>query len=206
MSDQDTGTTDQDDVTPDPADDAQDTTSDGADQLGDAGKKALDTMKAKWLRERDARKALADQLAALNKPEDGDKPDPEAIRKAAREEARAESLKERVLDKIEAKAAKLFADPEDAVALLARRTDEFIDDGKVDLDTIAEALDDLLKKKPHLGAQGGKRFQGSADSGPRNGGAGKAPQLTEQDLHRMSPEQIVAAREKGQLNDLLGAS
>jgi hypothetical protein len=208
MSDQDTASTDsQDDVNPDPVDDAQDgKDTDGADQLGDAGKKALDAMKVKWQKERDARKVLADRLAALEKPGDKDQPDPEAIRKAAREEARAEALKDRVLDKIEAKAAKLFADPEDAVALLGRRADEFIDDGSVDLDAIQQALDDLLKKKPHLGAQGGKRFQGSADSGPRNGGAGKAPQLTEQDLKRMSPEQIVAAREKGQLNTLLGAT
>ncbi len=181
----------------------------GAGQLGDAGKKALDAMKAKWQKAREDRNALAAKLAALEKPaetaEDG-KPDLEAVRKQARHEAAAELLRDRVLDKIEAKAARLFADPEDAVALLGRKADDFIDDGKVDADAITEALADLLKRKPHLGlaAQGGgRRFEGGADGGARKG-SGPA-QLTEEDLKRMTPEQIVEAQKKGQLATLLGA-
>lgn len=187
--------------------DQVDDTTEGADALGDAGKKALDAMKAKWQTERDARKALAARLAELEKgkPAEAGEPDLQKLRDEAKAEARTESLRERVLDKIEAKAARLFADPEDAVALLGRRVDDFIDDGKLDADAIAEAIADLLKKKPHLAAaaQGGKRFTGSADGGTRNGSTRPA-QLTEQDLKRMSPQQIVAAQDKGQLNDLLG--
>jgi len=46
------------------------------------------------------------------------------------------------------------------------------------------------------------RFAAGADGGARAGTS--VPQLTESDLSRMNPEQIVDAQEKGQLNDLLG--
>lgn len=198
---------DDEDVVVADADQVDDTT-EGADALGDAGKKALDAMKGKWQAERDARKALAARIAELEKgkPAEAGEPDLQKLRDDAKAEARTESLRERVLDKIEAKAARLFADPEDAVALLGRRIDDFIDDGKLDTDAITEAIADLLKKKPHLAAaaQGGtKRFTGSADGGTRNGSTRPA-QLTEQDLKRMTPEQIVEAQNKGQCNDLLG--
>lgn len=192
-----------------------DETAEGEEALADAGKKALDAMKvqrAAARKERDAAKARAEtaeaELAKLKAAKtDGDKPpevDEKAIRDAAKAEAQAEVLHERVLDRIETKAAKMFADPEDARALLAARADEFIDDGKIDSDAIAEALADLLKKKPHLSAQGGKRFEGTADQGTRNGSTVK--QLTEQDLNRMTPAQIVDAQAKGQLDNLMGLS
>src|SRR6185312_14715645 len=107
-------------------------------------------------------------------------------------EARAEVLRERALDKVEAKAAKLFADPEDARALLAARVEDFVDDGQVDVDAINEALADLLSKKPHLAAAKAARFQGGADGGARKGS--QVAQLTEQDLSRMTPQQIDKAR------------
>lgn len=201
--------TEDDDVIVTDADQVDDDKPEGADALGDAGKKALDVMKAKWQKERDERKALAAQLADLQKSDKGDgKPDLDAqkLRDEAKAEARAEALRDRVLDKIEAKAAKLFADPEDAVALLGRRVDDFIDDGQLDVDAIGEALEELLKKKPHLAAaQGGKRFNGSADGGARKG-SGRPAQLTEQDLKRMTPQQIVDAQAKGQFDDLLGVA
>jgi hypothetical protein len=199
MSDQDDSTTEPEtDVDPDPADD--DKGDDGADKLGDAGKKALDSMKSKWQKERDARKALEAKLAEGPKKDD-DATDPAELRKQIQAEARAEVLNERALDKVETKAAKLFADPEDARALLASRVSEFVDDGKVDTEAITAALKDLLEKKPHLAAATAKRFQGGADGGARKGS--QVAQLTEQDLKRMSPEQIVEARQKGRLKDLL---
>lgn len=197
MSDQD----EPENVDTDPVDDTGEP--DGADQLGDAGKKALDAMKAKWQKERDERKALAARIAELEAPKDKtDQPDPEKIRQQAKAEAAAEVLKDRVLDKVETKAAKLFADPEDARALLASRVDEFVDDGKVDTEAIEEALADLLKKKPHLAAATAKRFQGGADGGARKGS--KPDQLTRDDLKKMTPQQIVKAQEEGRLNELMG--
>lgn len=213
MSDQDDKKPD--DTTPDKPEDkdvgsnsADDTEGEpeGADQLGEPGKKALDAMKAKWQKERDARKALADQVAKLQAG-DGkkdDQPDPDEIRKQAKAEAQAEVLKERALDKVETKAAKLFADPEDARALLAASVDEFIDGGKIDTEAIEDALGDLLKKKPHLGAQGAQRFKGSADGGARKGS--KPDQLTREQLKKMKPDEIIKAQEEGRLNDLMGVS
>ncbi len=196
MSDEDDSTIEPDDVVTDPDDDQGDG---DADKLGDAGKKALDSMKSKWQKERDARKALEAKLAAGSTD---DQQDPAEIRKQAQAEARAEVLKDRALDKVEAKAAKLFADPEDARALLAGRVDDFVDDGQVDVDAIEDALADLLKKKPHLAATA-KRFQGGADGGARKGSG--VTQLTEQDLKKMTPTQIVEARAEGRLDDYMAS-
>jgi len=177
--------------------------------LGDAGKKALDAMKAKWQAARDRAKAAEDKLAAAAKPKpEGDAPDLDELRKQIREEARAESLRDRVLDKIEARAAGKFKDPEDALLRLGKNVDDYIDDGKIDIDAINDALDELLAKRPDFGVTQGepKRFKGSGDGGPK-GSAGK-PQLTEADVKRLSKEgkhaEIEQARQDGQLNTLLG--
>jgi len=177
--------------------------------LGDAGKKALDAMKAKWRAERDARKAAEDKLAAATKPKDDkEAPDLDALREQIKAEARAEALRDKVLDKIEAKAARMFKDPEDALLRLGKNVDEFIDGGKIDLDAISEALEELLAKRPDFGVTQGepKRFKGSGDQGPKKD-AGK-PQLTEADVKRLSKEgkhaEIEQARVDGRLNNLLG--
>jgi hypothetical protein len=204
MSDQDDTAVETDDVDTDLVDDSDDGTDDGADKLGDAGKQALDRMKARLRDEKAARKALQARLDAKAPAKDDDAPDPAELRKQAQAEARAEVLVERALDKVEARAAKLFADPEDARALLAGQVDDFIDDGKVDVDAVDEALKELLSKKPHLAAATAKRFQGGADGGARKGS--QVSQLTEQDLTRMTPQQIDKARLDGRLNDLLGVS
>lgn len=176
----------------------------GADKLGDPGKRALDAMKARYKAERDARKELERKLAEVVKKsaDDGDKPDLEEIRRKAAEEARAEMLRERVLDKIEARAGRRFVDAEDAAALLLRRhdVDDFIDGGKVDMDAIAEALEELGESKPWLLATKGSG--GSFDSG-----RGKKPdkaQLTREDLKGMTYAQIEKARREGRLDRLMG--
>lgn len=213
--------TDKDDDTGDgddtDADDTGDTGDDdkGKDDLGDKGKQALDRMKE----QRNAARAEAREFKALglspadikkivDAKKDGgdeDKVDADKIREEARREARAESIKERVNDKIEARAAKGFADAEDAVAILLRthNTEDFLDGDKVDVEAIQEALDELLEKKPHLAAQGGKRFGGGADGGKRK--ADRPNQLTRDDLKRMSPEEIMKAKADGRLADLLGS-
>jgi hypothetical protein len=189
------------DAPPDPASDTP-----PADDLGDAGKKAIDAMKAKWKAERDRANGLDARVKELTKPPADAPPDLDALRAEAKAEAFQETLKERALDKLETRAAKLFADPEDARALLAGRVDEFLDDGKVDTAAITEALNDLLARKPHLAATAPPRFAGSGDGGARNGSASQVTQLTENDLKNMRPEQIEKARQKGQLRDYLGAS
>lgn len=179
-------------------------------ELGDAGKKALDAMKAKWRAERDRAKKLQDELAAATKPAppEGEPVDLDALRKQIRDEARTEVLKERALDKIEAKAAGRFKDPEDALLRLGRNVDDFIDGGTIDLDAIEDALADLLVKRPDFGVTQGepKRFKGTGDGGPK-GNAGK-PQLSRADVERMAKEgkhaEIEQARVEGRLNQALG--
>lgn len=186
------------DAADDQGDDTDTADSEGEDKpLGPAGEKALRAMKerlaaaeemltaagitSKTQARRIARdRAKAKETKAAPKPvdndkpvdDDADKPDPEKIRAEVRAELEAAALKERVLDKIEVKAAKGFADPTDAVAVLMRdhEIDDFLDGGKLDVEAIQDALDELLKKKPYLAAaaQGGsKRFQGSAEGGAK---------------------------------------
>lgn len=159
--------------------------SDGDDDapLGPAGEKALQAEKTKR-REAQAQlrewKALGLTLAQIRELQSkatggsggGDQPDLEQVKATARAEAAAELTRDRVLDKIEAKGARLFTDPDDAAALLLRAHDhtDFLDDnGRIDVEAIEDALKELLEKKPYLGvAQGdGKRFKGGADGGAR---------------------------------------
>jgi uncharacterized protein (DUF1501 family) len=104
---------------------------------------------------------------------------------------------------VKAAAKGVLADPQDAYKFLDLDSFEVDDDGNVDEGAIAKALADLVEEKPYLSAQGGKRFQGTADGGARND-ATKPSQLTESDLDRMSAEQIEGARKEGRLNNLLG--
>ncbi|MDT0477393.1 hypothetical protein RM863_35255 [Streptomyces sp. DSM 41014] len=204
---------DQDDVD-DGQDDDGDQDPEGADQLGDAGKKALDTMKGRHRAERERRKAVEAELATLKagqskKADAGDDVvDAEAIRAQARAEARAEGLRERALDRLEARAARQFANPEVARRLLSDRVDEFVDGDRVDVEAISDALEDLLRSDPYLGseqaAQAAKRFKDSGDGGPR--GKGPKGQVTEAELAGMTPSQIVAAKKEGRLNNLLGVT
>jgi hypothetical protein len=214
------------DASDDGTDDADETDDAGAEQLRDAGKQALDRMKQRLKLATQRATAAEAKLAAAVKPkptapakrlpaaakpnsatsaEVADLPDAEEIRAQVTAEVNASVLKGRVLDRVEARAARLFADPEDAVALLRSKVDDLIDGDQVDNDAITLALEELLKKKPHLAAQSGKRFTGGADGGARNGKT-EPNQLTEKDLARMTPQQIVKARADGRLANLLGGT
>lgn len=194
------------------ADDAGDDAGDADDDkaLGPKGEKALAAEKDK---RRTAQAELREWKALGLKPADlkkilddrkgDDKSDPELIRSEAKAEAQAELMQSRVLDKIEAKAARLFADPDDAAALLMKDhdADDFLDDGKIDIEAIQDALKALLEKKPYLAAQGAKKFQGGADGGTRKDD--RPAQLTRDDLKTMTPLQIEKAEQNGELDNLL---
>lgn len=143
--------------------------SEGEDQLGDAGKQALDRMKATVKAERAKRRAAEKALAEASKPPAGDGPDPDALKAEGRKQALAEANARIVRAEIKAAAAGKLADPTDAVAFIDASEIDVDDDGNVDEDAIADAIADLLKKKPHLAVQDGKRFKGSADGGARKG-------------------------------------
>ncbi|MCI3271017.1 hypothetical protein [Streptomyces cylindrosporus] len=176
----------------------------GADDLGDAGKRALDSMKGKWHTERDRRRELEAELAALKapKPSDDNQPDADAIRAEADREATARANARVLKSEIKAAAAGKLADPADALAYLDLSSFEVDASGEVDADEISEAIEDLLSRKPYLAATSRPRFQGSGDGGAARKASGPS-QLTRADLKGMTPQQIHAAKTEGRLKDLL---
>ena len=184
------------------ADDADDTA--GAESLGDAGKKALDSMKAKWREAERIGKASATEFAAYKATAEGREAeykldqDNQKVRDDALSAANQRILKAEV----RAAAATKLADPADALRFLDLSSFEVGEDGDIDAATVASAIDDLIASKPYLAAQGGKRFQGSGDTGTRNESTRPA-QLNGEDLKNLSPQQIVAAKNAGQLDDYL---
>lgn len=171
------------------ADESEDSDDDGAEDLGDAGKKALDRMKAKLKDERAKRRAAE---AKLTDKDGDDSADSEVLAKANARILRSE---------IRAAAAGKLADPKDAYKFLDLDSFEVDDDGNVDEDEIADAIDDLIKQKPYLAAQGGRRFKGGADGGTRK--ESRPKQLTRADLAGMSPAEIDKAHKEGRLKDLI---
>jgi hypothetical protein len=181
-----------------------DATPEGAEALGDAGKKALDSMKAKWKTERDARRELEQKLADAAKPASTDEtPDLEAIKSEAAREATAKANARILRSEIKAAAAGKFHDLSDVIPNLDINSFEVDENGDVDADEIAEAIQDLLTRKPHLAAAKAKRFQGTGDGGAARKAAGPS-QLTSDDLRGMTPAQIVKAKADGRLNSILG--
>lgn len=211
-------TEDTDKESTDTTDEAGENTDEADKPLGPKGESALIAEKEKRraaqaeLREfKNLGLSVADikKILEARNGDDGDKPDPDKIREQAKQEARSEIQRERVMDKIEAKAGARFAlDAEDVAALLMRRhnIEDFLDGDKVDAEAIQDALDELLDKQPGLAAQGGRKFTGSADGGTRK--ESRPAQLTEADVKRLSAEgkhqEIEKARREGRLNDLLG--
>lgn len=183
-------------------------TAEGEEALGDAGKRALEALRADLKAEKARRKAAETDLAAAKAATEGtgseQTPSVEQLREQALAQARAETLNERALDRLEARAAKQFHDPADARAYLASRVGEFVDGSQIDTAAIDEALSELLASKPYLGtaATARPKFEGTGDGGARKGAEG-VRQLGKADIARMSPEAIVAAQKAGQLDEYL---
>lgn len=180
------------------------TATEGENALGDAGKKALDAMKADRNAAREQAKSLEARLAELQAKVDGTEAEHKAAAEAQRvkDEALA-AANDRILKaEVRALAAGKLADPQDALRFLNMSEFEVGSDGEVDGKSIEAAIADLVQSKPYLAAQGDKRFQGGADGGARND-ATKPSQLTKADLGRMSPEEISAAYDSGQLSTLM---
>jgi hypothetical protein len=189
-----------------------DTEAEAAAALGDKGKQALDRMKAE-------RNAAREQLNAfknlgltpeklqelIGKSTEDAKAADEARTRREAESAALQKANERLIRaEVKAAASGKLANPALAMKLLDLSSFDVDDDGEVDSDAISAAIDDLITKEPYLAVAQGeqKRFQGGADAGAR-GTAGK-PQVTEEQLKSMTPEQIVKAQNEGRLTKLLG--
>ncbi|MFG3228119.1 hypothetical protein ACGF07_25505 [Kitasatospora sp. NPDC048194] len=193
-----------------PDDDSPD---DGDDEpLGEAGTKALAAEKARRKAEAERRRAaekraadLEAELAAAKKGDGG--PDEDQIRRDATTAATARANERILRSEVRAAAAGKLSDPRDALRFLDLTRFEVDEDGQVDEDEIAEAIDDLVKSKPYLAATAGStkpRFEGTGDGGARKTPTGPR-QYTEADVKKMTPEQIDEAHRKGQLRDYLGS-
>ncbi|MFH9269197.1 hypothetical protein ACH4KN_33840 [Streptomyces sp. NPDC017546] len=170
---------------------------DGAADLGDKGKRALDTMKGKLKAEREKRRTLEQQLAEKDGTDQAEK---------ARREAETAALSKansRILrSELKAAATGKLINPKDALVHIDLDQFEVDEDGQVDEDEVADAIENLLKERPYLAAATAKRFQGTGDGGAARK-AGRPKQLTRADLKSMTPAQIVKAKEDGQLDDML---
>ena len=140
----------------------------GATALGDAGKKALDAMKAERNEAKAAAKQAADDLAALRAQVEGREAEHKATLDAQRIKDEALSAaNQRILKaEVRAQAAGKLNDPKDALLYLDLSGFEVGEDGEVDGDAVAAAIDKLITDKPYLAAQG-TRFKGEADGGAR---------------------------------------
>ncbi|TFD51964.1 hypothetical protein E3T46_07700 [Cryobacterium sp. Hh11] len=176
----------------------------GSEALGDAGKKALDSMKAKWREAERIGKASATEFAAYKATAEGREAEhkTDQANQKVRDDALSAANQRILKAEVRAAAATKLADPADALRFLDLSSFEVGEDGEIDAATVASAIDDLIASKPYLAAQGGKRFQGSGDTGTRNESTRPA-QLNGEDLKKLSPQQIVAAKNAGQLDDYL---
>lgn len=146
----------------------------GEEALGDAGKQALDRMKQERATAKaEARDAKAELERLRAELALRDKPAEEQAIEAARAEARAEATRAANLRVVKANlraaATGKLADPTDILAypsIVDPDSFEVDEDGNVDSDTLADAVAELLAKKPHLAAQQG-RFQGGGDGGAK---------------------------------------
>ncbi|NUS29809.1 MAG: hypothetical protein HOV92_37100 [Streptomyces sp.] len=194
-----------DDAGNDGQDDDSDADPEGADQLGDPGKKALASMKDRLRKERERRRAAESERDRL-KGAGGNGDDPEQIRSEADKAATARANQRIVRSEVRAAAAGKLTNPRDALAFLDLSQFEVDEDGQVDEDEIADVIEDLLKERPYLGTAARApepRFKGSGDGGARKG-TGGPKQLTEQEVSKLTPEQIDEAHRKGQLREYLG--
>ncbi|MFJ4863406.1 hypothetical protein [Streptomyces sp. NPDC088748] len=182
----------------DPGKDADDADPVGAEELGDKGKRALAAMKGKWRAERDRAKELEQRLADKDGADET-----EAVRRKAEQAAVAKANARIIRSEVKAAAKGVLADPADAYRFLDLEQFEVDEDGNLDEDEVAEAIQDLIKSKPYLAAAPAKRFQGTGDGGAARK-ASRPKQLTRADLKSMTPEAIDRARDEGRLDDLMG--
>lgn len=145
-------------------------------------------------------KAKAARLAEIETSQLSDLEKAQTAREQAereRDAATARATEALVRSAVVAEAArKNVVDPDAAFALLDRGKLTFGEDGAPT--NISDEMDSLLKAKPYLVSGGG----GDPDFGAR-GKTDGVEQLTQADLKKMSPEQIMEAQNKGQLRDLM---
>ena len=186
---------DNDDDSEDEGDDEDDP--DGAEDLGDKGKNALramkDRVKASKKAEREAKAELQRLKDSAGKSEDEQKAQAE---REQREAAILKKADERIIrSEIKSAAAGKLQNPALAIRLLDISDFEVDEDGNVDEDEIAEAIDELLEREPYLAVQGGRTPKFDSARGKRP----LKKKLTQKDLAGMSAAEISKAYDEGRV-------
>lgn len=170
---------------------------DGADALGEKGKNALRAMKDRVrASKKEARDAKA-ELERLKNSAGKSKEDQEAeAERAQRDAAIISKANERIVrSEIKSAAAGKLQNPALAIRLLDISEFEVDEDGNVDEDEIAEAIDELLEREPYLAVQGGAGPKFDSARGKRR----PTKKLTQKDLQGMSPAEIAKAYDEGRV-------
>lgn len=194
--DEDSDDTDSNDDSDD-SDDEGDEDPDGSEDLGDKGKNALRAMKEKVKASKKAEREAKAELARSKSAEGKSTEDLAAEEeREKREAAILDKANDRILrSEIKSAAAGKLQNPGLAVRLLDLSDFEVDEDGNVDEDEIAEAIDELLEKEPYLAAQSGKGTQFDSARGKRK----TTKKYTKKDLASMSPEAISKAYDEGKV-------
>ncbi len=169
----------------------------------DAGaKKALDAERKARRDAESAAKRLESELADLRKAQMTDQ---EKAVDAARTEGRTEAetrLRDRLLTaEVRARAAGKSIDPDLVATLIDRNTLKW-DGDDIDPESLDRQIDKVLTAKPYLVANGTNPAPPApprVPTGPRGKPAGT---YTRADLQRMTPEEITAAFNRGELSHL----
>lgn len=170
---------------------------DGAEALGDKGQKALramkDRVKASKKAEREAKAELERLKNSAGKTEEQLA---EQQQREQREAAILNKANERIVrSEIKSAAAGKLQNPALAILLLDLADFEVDEDGNVDEDEIAQAIDELLEREPYLAVQSGTGPKFDSARGKRK----VAKKLTAKDLEGMSPQEIAKAYDEGRV-------
>lgn len=148
-------------------------------------------------------KQARDELAAREKflpPEELERINRE---REAETQAREMFARKYVAAELRAAASGVLADPSDATVFINPADFVVGDDGDIDRDALAGAIQSLVTSKPHLAVRETPtpRVSGSADGGARD--ASRPRQWTREDLRTHTPQEIEDARVQGLLDDVL---
>lgn len=196
-SDEDEENEDQDNSGSDDDSDEDEEDPEGSDDLGDKGKNALRAMKD---RVRASKKAEREAKAELDRLKNSEGKTEEQVEEQRQREQREAAIlnkaNERIVrSEIKSAAAGKLQNPALAVRLLDLSDFEVDEDGNVDEDDIAQAIDELLEKEPYLAVQSGAGPKFDSARGKRK----VAKKLTAKDLEGMSPAEIAKAYDEGRV-------
>lgn len=179
----------------------------GSEESGseDTAKKTIAKVRGEVKEERRLRREAEAELQKLrDAAESKDKPETEAAIERARKEgetAASKKFMERLLKSdIKTEAKGKLNDPEDALSFL--KLDDFEADanGNFDPEEIAEAISDLLVKRPYLGTA--KQPTVTYDNG--KGKSAPKGQYTKEQADAMTPEAYMDAYKAGRLKAVVG--